>query len=492
MPHNKLIAFSIALVVVTLLSGAFLMSSVVSADDSTVDNVNITVPVSCSLEGTGMNTHNANIVNGTYQADIGTTTLKAYCNDNEGFAIYANGYTGNELGNNKLIGSSTNEEIVTGTVTSTPNPDISNWAMKLATSSGATYALTLDNGFSSYSSVPNTYTKVAHRDSGTDIGTGATGSTLTTTYAAYMSKTQAADTYSGQVIYTLVHPASHAAPTTSVSLDTATTLQDVTYCSGDLLEGQVYTLTDSRDNIAYHVARLADGNCWMLDNLALDPTDSVTATNMNTSNTNATTEAITNLLNGGSTTTGWSSVAVTDVDLVFDSYTAPMINNASKDTLVTSYGLAAINGQAKVGIYYNYCAASVGTYCYDEEHGLDVPDTLIDASQDLCPANWRMPTMGAGGEYNGLFSAYSTTQDATDADSLQYNLSTPLSGYYQEYNAYGQNLWGAWWSSSYHDNWNTNGFYGYMHYLDVTPDTVFEEYDYSRNNGLTIRCLLDN
>ena len=85
--------------------------------------------------------------------------------------------------------------------------------MKLATDSNATYPITLDNSYGSYNQVPNTYTKVAHRDSGTDVGTNATGAELTTTYAAYMSTTQVADTYTGKVKYTLVHP-STGTPTT--------------------------------------------------------------------------------------------------------------------------------------------------------------------------------------------------------------------------------------------------------------------------------------
>lgn len=198
---------TLSLVALTLFSGSIVMSSSTSAED-VVDEINITVPVSCSLSGTGMSSHTANIVNGTYQADIGTTTLKAFCNDANGFAIYTNGYTGNTLGNNKLIGSSTSSEIVTGTATTAGSPDVSNWAMKLETNSSATYALTLDNGFGSYSSVPSSYTKVAHRDSGTDLGTSAEGATLTSTYAAYISKTQPSDTYEGKVKYTLVHPAS--------------------------------------------------------------------------------------------------------------------------------------------------------------------------------------------------------------------------------------------------------------------------------------------
>ena len=198
---------SLSLVCMTVLSGILLSSSVVSAEDI-VDEINITVPVSCSLSGTGMSSHTATIENGRHVSDIGTTTLKAFCNDSNGFAIYANGYTGDTLGNNKLIGSSTSSEIVTGTATTAGSPDVSNWAMKLETNSSATYALTLDNGFGSYSSVPSSYTKVAHRDSGTDLGTSAEGATLTSTYAAYIAKTQPADSYLGQVIYTLVHPAS--------------------------------------------------------------------------------------------------------------------------------------------------------------------------------------------------------------------------------------------------------------------------------------------
>ena len=202
---------SLSLVGMTVLSGMVLSSSTVSAEDI-VDEINITVPVSCSLSGTGMSSHTATIENGRYVSDIGTTTLKAFCNDNNGFAIYANGYTGDTLGNNKLLGSSTSSEIVTGTATTAGSPDLSNWAMKLETNSSATYALTLDNGFGSYSSVPSSYTKVAHRDSDTDLGTSAEGATLTSTYAAYIAKTQPADSYQGQVIYTLVHPASEEPP----------------------------------------------------------------------------------------------------------------------------------------------------------------------------------------------------------------------------------------------------------------------------------------
>ena len=211
----------LGMVGITILSGALLMSVKVKADDSVVDNVSVTVPASCTMSGTGMNSHTAEIPNGTYQANIGTTTLHAFCNDANGFAIYAAGYTGNEIGgtnSNKLVGTAAtnNATIVTGLATSTPTPDVSNWAMKLAIQSDSgnttgTNAVTIDSdtegSFANYHTVPNEYKKVAHKNTATDMTASTGGVKLTTTYAAYISKTQPADTYTGQVIYTLVHPA---------------------------------------------------------------------------------------------------------------------------------------------------------------------------------------------------------------------------------------------------------------------------------------------
>ena len=280
------------LLAMAVLGGIALSSSIVSADnDSVVDEINITVPVSCTISGTGMNTHNANINNGIYTPDIGTTTLHAFCNDSEGFAIYAAGYTGNEVGgtnSNKLVGTaaSNNATIETGLATTAGNPDISNWAMKLAITQDSgdttgTNAFTIDsapnvlNGenasFSSYHVVPNEYTKVAHKDSNTDMTASTGGVKLTTTYAAYISKTQPADTYSGQVIYTLVHPASAAAP---IFLNpNADDISEVTYMQqfaivGDanrqaiidsMVPEQQYTLVDSRDGKSYTIAKYHAG-----------------------------------------------------------------------------------------------------------------------------------------------------------------------------------------------------------------------------------------
>lgn len=86
--------------------------------------------------------------------------------------------------------------------------------MKLSAVTGA-YAPTVMDGtngsedFTDYHVVPDTYTKVATYGNTTDAD-GGTGSSLETTYAVYASLSQPADTYTGKVKYTLVHPSSFA------------------------------------------------------------------------------------------------------------------------------------------------------------------------------------------------------------------------------------------------------------------------------------------
>ena len=223
-PRNLLVA---TLFIATAISGVALTIGTVSADsDTVVDQVNVTIPVSCTLSGNGMNTHNADIANGQYNSAIGETTMKAFCNDNEGFAIYAIGYTDDTDGKNVLTNSTLGStyDIATGTATS---GNTSNWAMKLSTITdpAPTYPLTIQNSFDSFHNVPDDYTLVAKRTAATDIGVSAEGSTLKSTYQAYINATQPAGTYTGQVKYVLVHPSSATAPGSGVN---------VTYNSGEL------------------------------------------------------------------------------------------------------------------------------------------------------------------------------------------------------------------------------------------------------------------
>ncbi len=204
----------------TIISAFLLASPSASATCTTVDgithcstsaNASVTVPAACTMTATYNTPHTATINPGTNTTDIGQTTLKVICNDAGGYSVYAVGYTGEEIGatnSNKLVNSTDSAKTIsTGTATS---GNTSNWSMKLAAVSG-TFAPTIENGFSSYHTVPLTYTKVATYPSSTMTpstpATATTGSSLTTTYSAFITSTQSPGTYAGKVKYTMVHPA---------------------------------------------------------------------------------------------------------------------------------------------------------------------------------------------------------------------------------------------------------------------------------------------
>lgn len=206
---------ALSLVVLTVVFGTSLSSLYVVADSATTKvsaNASVIVPEACTLSGTNMTSHTAEIPNGTSNSNIGETTMKAYCNDSGGFAVYAVGYTDNEYGKSVLTNAQlgNTHDIATGTGTS----GSSQWAMKVSTiaSPTPTYPVTIENSFDAFHTVPNVFTMVASRNSGTDVGTNAEGSTMKTTYQAYMSSTQLAGTYTGQVKYTLIHPSTYPEP----------------------------------------------------------------------------------------------------------------------------------------------------------------------------------------------------------------------------------------------------------------------------------------
>ena len=245
---------------------------------------------------------------------------------------------------------------------------------------------------------------------------------------------------------------------------------------------------DRRDGNVYKIQRLADGKCWMLDNLRLDlvATDQATLQG----NTNASSQTLDYLKNEGGRSAG-NNYATAGVSYWTsdNSYSAPLIaiKNASDtegtgwnpNTTTTSYG----SGSGKIGVYYNYCAASAGSYCYG--NGASQGTSVGDAGEDICPAGWRMPTGGANtvttdgkGEYQALYTAYSS--NATD---FRNALSTPLSGYFYSGSAYDQGSLGLFWSS-------TRSSGGDMCSLYVDSFNLIPQNDDYRDLGDSVRCLL--
>ena len=211
--------FSVGLFGLTIIASGWLYTSSATAT-TTSATATVRINSACSLSSNVDTPHTTTLSNGSYSgaSGYGQTTIKAFCNDTGGYAIYAIGYTSGEYANttmhwNKASSSSDNTNAIPTEVYSAGNMSNSSWSMKLA-SSGGTYAATIVDGtnheedFTSWHTIPANYTKVAYRTASTDtyVDTNSIGSSVTLTYDTYIIATQPAGSYTGKVKFTLVHP----------------------------------------------------------------------------------------------------------------------------------------------------------------------------------------------------------------------------------------------------------------------------------------------
>ena len=499
----------------TFMAGLLLSADSFADNTDVVDQINITVPVSCTMSGTGMTSHNAEIANGNYNSSIGETVIKAFCNDSEGFAIYAIGYTDDTDGKNVLTSSTLGStyDIVTGTATApVSGVDTSQWAMKLSTitSPVPTYPIIIagstddtekeqgDLDYSDFEEVPDDYTKVAYRNSSTDINPAgqstAEGSTLKTTYQAYISKTQPAGTYTGQVKYTLVHPADAAAPEKPKSIATATTMQEVGICPDSLVTEQVYTLTDTRDNQSYKVAKLADGKCWMVENLniaggtALSSEDTDFDSNYTLPTTNGWTVSNNELILPASEVKKENDTSL--VRTAFNQANYAYVFNSGNKTNCGGYGQYSLPCYS----YYSWDTATLGS-------GRNLSNSEYPP-YSLCPKGWRLPTSGGQsnnewkqGDIYSLATAYGANLENSVMDSSTATSSNFFTnagpgtipnfllggGYlYKYFGGEDQDIPGGW-AGAY---WSAREAFRFSSSFIIASESLNKSY------GLSVRCVL--
>ena len=211
---------------------------------------------------------------------------------------------------------------------------------------------------------------------------------------------------------------------------------------------------DNRDNHLYVIQRLADGKCWMIDNLDLGR--STLATDLTSSNTNLSTTIVASTFNSWKTTNGSYTNTYTNGVFVPQSGNDP--------TSLTAYGTL-----------YNYYAASAGTITGDSNSD--------NASYDICPAGWRLPTGGSGGDFQTLYSnnAYNTSgklRASISSGGAAFNLA----GYYYYNYISGTDSYSGFWSSTAN---NTAKMYDF--WISNNPEPLDST---DRKYGLSIRCIL--
>ena len=209
---------------------------------------------------------------------------------------------------------------------------------------------------------------------------------------------------------------------------------------------------DKRDEQAYYIGRLNDGNCWLMDDLRLGA-ETIVET-LSSQNTN---------MPEGATITLTEPSAISKYD-------TPEIYTGNAGNAVTHYG----NTSGLAGVYYNFCAASVGTVCS--------PSSPQGADYDICPAGWRLPTGGSNGEIKQLYASYNSK-----VVNINPGWGIAFSGWYdanaRQYKDYNSGV--AFWSSTPYNNINKT------YPVRITSNSIDYTTGYLENNGLNVRCLLN-
>lgn len=233
-------------------------------------------------------------------------------------------------------------------------------------------------------------------------------------------------------------------------------------------EEAVIELTDSRGGTTqtYQVAKLADGNCWMLQNLKLGSTTSTMT--LTPSDTN-----IASNLTLPQITDNPPMDTQEDQDNLFD--TPFVFGPVPGDT---------DSGETNYGYLYNWSAATAGESreSHDENAG--------DALYSICPANWRLPTGGSGGEFSTLDIAWGGTGEGSysgEPNIAQWQYNGAFKGVFSggwggEF--VGQGDYGFFWSASAYPDYADYAFGAYFVESEVGPAGG------DRFAGFSVRCLL--
>lgn len=392
-------------------------------------------------------------------------------------------------------------------------------------------------GFAGWSTDPDAYTHFTDNDNTNDsiiYGPMETidapayptnGTNIITMYAVWVP----AETSSGNPVYLQDFTTSDCNALTKANFNSST---------GEITPGSVIALTDKRDNQVYTIAKLADGNCWMIENLRLEHEGTVG----NNINDNSVTNQSLSQGYGGTTGTYGNFVGLaasesanfsnTTTSLgfadggiyksdgsgdVFNSanstledigtsnypgYRFPRYNNSnnssalSSPTFTENYANASspsTSGTYKAstvssyGNYYTWAAAMANTNYYTSS------STSEAANTSICPNNWHLPSSnGTTKEYGALSTSYGGTGSGQGGIGTVDIMSNRFRSFPNNFLYSGRingssvlfrGSGGYYWSRSANN-------YNQSYFLDLSSSVLNPSNADDKNRGSSVRCLI--
>lgn len=226
--------------------------------------------------------------------------------------------------------------------------------------------------------------------------------------------------------------------------------------------GNITALTDLRDGEVYSVGKLADGNCWMIENLRLNPSTA----SLSKSNTNNPTD---DFLNKALSSHSTNSMCNSDTSACVNS--VQFNSNNTNRGITANYNTNGIYSWYSYGLNYNWFTATAGNGTFSS--------TGNSATGDICPAGWHLPTGNTNGEIGTLVTALSASNDGK---LRKYPNNYVRSGDFNTNVTTGRGIQGRQWTS-------TPASQNNAYRLGYNGSSITYANSYNKWDGFTIRCM---
>ncbi len=367
-----------------------------------------------------------------------------------------------------------------------------------------------------YSATPNYITTLSFNGNGNDGGEDMdniiipAGTTITLPENTYTKEGYhftswdtdaegAGDTYSDEAEYAAI-----AGESANVTLyaqweEDVLYMQDVATWGSTLSIGDEVIAVDSRDDKEYYVARLADGNIWMTQNLDLDLNSQTTLTPENTNISASWTPVNSTIQFTGGEVDEWE--VSRNIPSSADPGELYIYSSGTIDDDMQYLSLAACqethpdcSAHNHAGNYYNWSAAVVSNDTSSMTEQYD------NAPDSICPAGWRLPigrdsaNTASSREWNALLMAESIMNEPTgigyDVDGFNKIRIASLWLVRSGYITYGSQTTLSWVGSTGEYHTSTVGGIGTSYNLFISEYNLNPAYASNRPIGYPVRCLV--
>ena len=489
--HTYKVMSIVTIMLSSMLGNVFVSSHVSALTYQSTVSPEFTINEALTITLSSSDIHIDELVVG--QSDISNVVdITVLTNNSYGYTLTSTAGNGDTFTNTNLINADDNTKIFTSLA---PTDSISDPASFADSKWGYSFSTDSKTTWSNYSGLPY-YGNTGATLLAKDTQSASTGDVVNFRIAAKSSATQNAGTYNNVInfsvtgntrpndifdITTMQEMTSSICANTTTPNSSATTFDTFPKHRGDPNYVPRTTLTDTRDDSTYLISKLADGHCWMSQNLALelDAESSVTAYDFS---------AGTTFPYSPQNSTQYS----TGIPWEEDAHDGARSYGGDKDKYIggtditVSGGTGSDTGEPyeKIGILYNWAAATAQT---GEQAAAAGASGEQEITKSICPKGWRLPANEGDYSFSTLMGSYglpTTNQNQGYSSQLQnpLNFNRPGNYYWSNGTLNDHGTAGYFWSSVGYSARGAHNLFFYSTYFHPQSG-------YSRGMGFSVRCV---